>query len=211
LRSGLLGFLPAHWRVETEFGIDAVVAVFGGYIRGQLILAALVGVLALSWCVLLGVPFPLLVVVAAGVFELIPLAGPFVGGAIALLFALTRTPGLALETLALFVVIHAIEGYVVSPRVQGRFVRLHPLVSLLALIAGVYAGGFLGAFLAVPVASLVAVVVRAHVSDLRHREPELFAMSPDDRQAAERRRRLVGRYSTGLTAKVRQLVRRLKR
>ena len=209
LRRGLLGFLPAHWRVETEFGIDAVVVVFGGYIRGQLILAALVGVLALGGCALLGVPFPILVGVAAGVFELIPLAGPFVGGAIAVLFALTRSPGLALETVALFVVIHAIEGYVVSPRVQGRFVRLHPLVSLLALIAGVYAGGFLGAFLAVPVASLLAVVLRARVSDLRLREPEIFAMSSDDREAAERRRRLLGKYGTGFSAKLRKMFGRL--
>lgn len=209
LRGGLLGCLPAHWRMETQFGIDAVVVVFGGYIRGQLILAALVGALALGGCALLGVPFPILVGVAAGVFELIPLAGPFVGGAIAVLFALTRSPGLALATVALFVVIHAIEGYVVAPRVQGRFVRLHPLVSLLALIAGVYAGGFLGAFLAVPAASLLAVVFRAQVSDLRQREPEMFAISAEDREAAERRRRLLGKYGTGLTAKVRHLIRRL--
>lgn len=209
LRRGLLGSLPAHWRVEAEFWVDAVVVVFGGYIRGQLILATLVGALALGGCALLGVPFPILVGVAAGVFELIPLAGPFVGGAIAVLFALTRTPGLALATVALFVVIHALEGYVVSPRVQGRFVRLHPLVTLLALIAGAYAGGFLGAFLAVPVVSLVAVVIRARVSDLREREPEMFAMSAEDREAAARRRSLLGKYRTGLTAKVGQLIRRL--
>lgn len=207
LRRGAVACLPARWRVESEFGLDAAIVVFGGYLRGQLVLAALVGVLALGGCALLGVPFPVLVGFAAGVFELIPLAGPFVGGAIALLFALTVSPVLALETGALFVVIHVIEGYVVAPRVQGRFVRLHPLVTLLALIAGVYAGGFLGAFLAVPVASLVAVLVRARLSDLRDSEPELFLTSSEDRAAVARRRRLLGEYRVGLTASFRRAVR----
>lgn len=209
LRRGLLYFLPARWRVETEFGLDAFIVVFGGYIRGQLVLAVLVGLLAMGGCAALGVPFPLLVGFAAGIFELIPLAGPFIGGAIGVLFAYTASPALAAETLGLFVLIHIIEGYVVAPRVQGRFVRLHPLVSLLALLAGVFAGGFLGAFFAVPVASLAAVIARARVADLREAEPELFRMSGDDRDASGRRKELLGEYRMGLTAKLKKAARRV--
>ena len=209
LRRGLLYCLPARWRVETEFGLDATVVVFGGYLRGQLVLALLVGLLATGGCAALGVPFPLLVGFAAGIFELIPLAGPFIGGAVGVLFAYTQSPLLALETIGLFIVIHVIEGYVVAPRVQGRFVRLHPLVSLLALLAGVYAGGFLGAFFAVPVASLVAVLARAGLADLRKAEPELFRMTGEDREMSGRRRRLLGEYRVGLAAKVRRAARRL--
>lgn len=209
LRRGLLTWLPARWRVETQFGLDAFITVFGGYIRGQLVLALLVGLLAMGGCAAIGVPFPVLVGFAAGIFELIPLAGPFIGGAIGVLFAYTRSPVLAAETLGLFIVIHVIEGYVVAPRVQGRFVRLHPLVSLLALLAGVYAGGFLGAFFAVPVASLVAVIARAYLADLRETEPELFRMSGEERQASGRRQALLGEYRVGLTAKLKRAVRKL--
>jgi predicted PurR-regulated permease PerM len=209
LRRGLLAFLPARWRVETEFGLDAFVVVFGGYIRGQLVLALLVGLLALGGCALLGVPFPFLVGFAAGIFELIPLAGPFIGGAVAVLFAFTRSPVLILPTIALFVVIHVVEGYVVAPHVQGRFVRLHPLVSLLSLLAGAYAGGFLGAFFAVPVASLVAVIARARLADLRETEPELFMMSSDDQDLRGRRRRLLGEYRVGVLGAVKRTARRL--
>lgn len=209
LRRGVLYFLPAHWRVEMEFAFDAFVVVFGGYIRGQLVLAVLVGLLAMGGCAALGVPFPLLVGFAAGIFELIPLAGPFIGGAIGVLFAYTVSPLLAAETLGLFVAIHIIEGYVVAPRVQGRFVRLHPLVSLLALLAGVYAGGFLGAFVAVPVASLAAVLARARLADLRETEPELFRLSGEDREASGRRNRLLGEYRVGLAAKLKRAAQRL--
>ncbi|MBV8528358.1 MAG: AI-2E family transporter [Candidatus Dormibacteraeota bacterium] len=211
LRHGAVRVLPARWRVETEFAFEAFATVFGGYLRGQLLLAALVGLLALAGSALIGVPFPFLVGFAAGVFELIPLAGPFIGGGVAVLFALTRSPGVALATIGLFAVIHIVEGYVVAPRVQGRFVRLHPLVSLLALVAGVYAGGFLGAFFAVPVASLAAVLLRARLSDLREAEPELFAMTADDRELVSRRRNLLREYRGNLVARLKSAVQRLVR
>ena len=209
LRRGLLAALPGRVRVDAEFVLDAFIVVVGGYVRGQLALALLVGVMAFLGCLALGVPLPLLVGFAAGVFELIPLAGPIVGAAVGALFAYTVSPVLTLETIGLFIVIHVIEGYFVSPRVQGRFVHLHPLISLLALLAGVYAGGFLGAFVAVPVASLVAVVARARIAELRIEEPELFAFAPRDPRGV--RRRLLGEYRLGLGAALRRMTRRVSR
>ncbi|MFN2581633.1 MAG: AI-2E family transporter [Candidatus Dormibacteria bacterium] len=211
LRRGLLAVLPARWRVEVQFWLDAFVTVFGGYIRGQLVLAALVGLLAYAGCTLIGVPFSLLVGFAAGVFELIPLAGAFIGGAVGVLFAFTVSPTLALETIGIFIGIHIIEGYFVAPRVQGRFVRLHALISLLALLAGVYAGGFLGAFFAVPAASLLAVFARAHIADLHANEPQLFTMDSQDRETFVRRRELLNEYGLGLRDKLRRLGRRVLR
>jgi predicted PurR-regulated permease PerM len=205
LRRGLLSLLPGTWRTETDFVIKAFAAVFGGYMRAQILVAGLVAVLAGLGCFGLGVPFPLVVGVAAGVFELIPLAGPFVGAAIGGIFALTVSPVLTAETLALFVVIHILEGDVFAPRIQARFVHLHPLVTLLALLAGVAAGGFLGAFFAVPAASLLAVIARAHIGDLRAAQPELFTISDDVEAARGRRRTLLASYRPGLGAAVKQL------
>jgi len=190
LRRGLLAVLPGRWRVETDFALNAFVVVFGGYLRGQLALAAFVGVLSGLGCFLIGVPFPLFIGIAAGVFELIPLAGAFVGAAIGIVFALTVSPGLAGATAALFVFIHIIDGYLVSPRVQGRFVRLHPLITILALLVVAEAGGFVGAFFAVPVASLVAAVARAQLADLRAEQPELFKATADPAATGRRRTQL---------------------
>jgi predicted PurR-regulated permease PerM len=209
LRSGLLSILPARWRMEVDFGLNAFAVVFGGYLRGQLLLALVVGTLAGFGCAVIGVPFPLIVGVSAGVFELIPLAGPFVGAGVALVFALTVGPSLALETIGVFIVIHVIEGYVISPRLQGRVVRLHPLMTLLALLVGVEAAGFLGAFFAVPLASLLAVMVRAGVAELRTTQPELFTLTPAAQAVRGRRRALLAEYRFSPVQAVRRVVLRM--
>lgn len=180
LRGQLESLLPARVRTELSFGLDAFAVVVGGYVRAQLLMALLVALLAGIGTALLGVPFPLVIAVATFTFELIPLVGPFVGGAVALLLALTKSPLLAVFTLILFLAIHIVEGYLLAPRIQAKFVRLHPLVALLALFVGIEAAGFLGALFAVPVASLSAVFLRAGVLDWRHNRPDLFGARAAD-------------------------------
>jgi predicted PurR-regulated permease PerM len=80
-----------------------------------------------------------------------------------------------------------------APRIQAKFVRLHPLVTILALVAGIELGGFLGAFVAVPLASLAAVFVRAAMGDARSHRPELFRERRDQR-VERRRRRLLSEF-----------------
>ncbi|HKS00020.1 MAG TPA: AI-2E family transporter [Candidatus Dormibacteraeota bacterium] len=210
LRRGVLAVMPGRWRAEVDFTLGAFAVVFGGYLRGQLVLAAFVGVLSGFGCLLIGVPFPLLIGIAAGLFELIPLAGAFVGAAIGIVFALTVSPGLAGATAGLFLGIHIIDGYLISPRVQGRFVRLHPLVTILALLVGAEAGGFVGAFFAVPVASLLAAVARAQLADLRAEQPELF-QQPEDAAALGRRRTMLAEYRVRPWAMLQGMRRRVAR
>jgi predicted PurR-regulated permease PerM len=194
LRNGVVGLLPGRLRSEAVFGFDAFRMVVGGYVRGQLLMAVIVGTLAGLGCWLIGVPFPIVVAIAAAAFELIPLVGAFIGGAVAILLALTKSPETAVFAFLLFVAIHILEGYVLAPRIQARFVRLHPLVMLLTLFAGAEVGGFLGAFVAVPLASLVAVFVRAAMGDAKSRHPELFREQHRDRYLERRRRRLLSEF-----------------
>jgi predicted PurR-regulated permease PerM len=211
LRAGLLHLLPGRLRVNTEFALDAMGVVVGGYVRAQLLLALMIGTLAGVGCALIGVPFPLVVGLAAGVFELIPIVGPFVGGAVALLLAATVSPLLAVATLVLFLFIHFIEGYVLAPRIQARFVQLHPLIALLALFSGVEVAGFLGALFAIPAASLAAVYLRAAIGDIRASRPELFTARRADTHRDRRRQRLLSEFrlfSYSPLARVRSRLRR---
>jgi predicted PurR-regulated permease PerM len=194
LRNGVVSLLPGRLRSEAAFGFDAFRVVVGGYVRGQLVMAVIVGTLAGLGCWLIGVPFPIVVAIAAGTFELIPLVGAFIGGAVAILLALTKSPETAVFAFLLFVAIHILEGYVLAPRIQARFVRLHPLVMLLTLFAGAEVGGFLGAFVAVPLASLIAVFVRAAMGDAKSRHPELFREQHRDKYLERRRRRLLSEF-----------------
>ncbi len=189
LRRLTLDSLPARWQPQVDFGLNAFAVVVGGYFRAQVTMALLIGALAGIGSWLIGVPFPLVVALSAGVFELIPLVGPFVGAGVAALLALTISPLLVIEVLVVFVAIHVIESYIVAPSLQGRFVRLHPLVSFLALFAGIEVGGFLGGMIAVPITSLAVVYVRSAIGDIRERRPELFDSGGVAEETASRRQR----------------------
>ncbi len=191
LRRSFVALFPTRVARELDFGLDAFAVVIGGYVRAQLFLALVVGAMAGVGTALLGVPFPLVVALAAGVFELIPLVGPFAGGGVALLLALTKSPTLAILTLILFLGIHVVEGYLLVPRIQARFLQLHPILTLLALFAGVEAAGFLGALVAVPATSYVTVLIRAWVGDWRAQRPDLFTVSRGDSLGDIRNRRLL--------------------
>ncbi len=115
LRAGLVNLLPGRVRTEANFALDAFGVVVGGYIRGQLVMALIVGTLAGVGCFVVGVPFPIVVAIAAASFELIPLVGAFIGGATAILLALTKNPLTALWALLLFIAIHIVEGYLLAP------------------------------------------------------------------------------------------------
>ena len=194
LRATFLSWLPAAVRDDLEFAFDAVERVLGGYVRAQLVMAILIGVLAGGGCAIVGVPFPLFIGVAAGVFELVPILGPFLGGAVAVALALTKSPFLALEAVGVFLVIHVIEGYLLAPRIQGHFTRIHPLVAFLAIFAGIEVGGLLGALFAVPVVALAFVFIRATLGDWRAHRPELFRGSAGDPYIETRRKRLLEEF-----------------
>lgn len=178
MRGSMVQNLPVRLRDRAIFVLDAAGLVMGGYLRAQLVLALIIGSLAAAGTWLLGVHFPLVIGLAAFVFELIPMVGPLAGGAVGVTIALFQAPRLALLTAAWFIGIHILEGYILAPRVTGRFTRLHPLVAFIALLTGLQVGGFLGALFAVPIASLANVILTAVYQDYRAREPSEFAGKP---------------------------------
>lgn len=206
LRGDLLQLLPVPVRSQVAFGFQATSAVVGGYVRAQLLIAITLGITAGLGCRLLGVPDPLVVGLAAGIFELIPIVGPFAGGAVGVTLALTVSPLLALWTAGLFVALHILEGYVVAPRVQARFTRIHEVVAFLSIFAGIEVGGFLGALVAVPTVSLIAIFIRAALGDLRAEHPELYEARGN--LVSERKRRIVQEFRGGWWSRMRDRIER---
>ena len=98
--------------------------------------------------------------VLAGVLEFIPLVGPLLVAAIAAVVAGFHSPMLALAAVGLLAVLRVVEDYVIYPRLIRRGVELHPLVVIVAVLAGAELNGVAGVFLAVPAAAIVSVVGR---------------------------------------------------
>jgi predicted PurR-regulated permease PerM len=141
----------------------------GGWVRGQLLLMLAIGVMATVGYVLLGLPNPILLGVAAALFEIIPMIGPFLAFAPAVLVALaTVDPTRALEVAAYALLIQQIESNILVPRVMGRTVGVSPMTVLIGILVGTSLAGLPGAFLAVPLAGALQVIL-AHV--LRTEDP----------------------------------------
>lgn len=153
-----LAFLPADRRGEVRDTWNEVETRLGLWVRGQLILMVVVGVLSGAAYLLLGVPAALLLALVAGVAEAIPLVGPVVGAVPAVLAAGTQSFELALMTAGVAIAIQLIENNVLVPHVMRNTIGLSPLVVTLSLLVGAAVGGIPGALVAVPLVAAIEVV-----------------------------------------------------
>lgn len=165
MHTAALRLLPEAPR-ERWFFVEATLnRVLGGYIRGQILVALSVGVMAGLGAAVLGVPYPLVIGLLAFLFEFVPMVGPVLGSIPAIILALFQPLPLVWWVILYFIVLQQVESNVIVPRVSGHAVGLHPLGALLALLAGMELGGLGGALLAVPVAGVLYVVFLALYSD----------------------------------------------
>jgi predicted PurR-regulated permease PerM len=135
--------------------------VLGQYVRGTTIIALIEAVVIGTTLFILRVPLalPLAVIVFLGAF--VPMVGAAVAGTLAALIALVANgPVVALIVVAVVIGINQLDGHVLQPIVMGRSLRLHGLVILLALAAGVILAGIIGAVLAVPLAAVTWAIIK---------------------------------------------------
>lgn len=159
LSQSALRVLPRRHRDEAlRVGTD-VNRALAGYIRGQLTVGFFVGVLITAGLLLLGIEFALLIGVVAGVFNVVPYLGPVLSATPALLLALRNEPLTPLYVILLFAAVNQIDSTLISPRIVGRHVGLHPLVVILAILVGGKLFGVLGLLAGVPVVAMVKIVV----------------------------------------------------
>jgi predicted PurR-regulated permease PerM len=163
LSRDLKALVPGNHREElTDLG-DKVTRAVGGFFRGQLFVAIIVGVLSSLGFKLIDLPFWLVIGAIAGFFNLVPLIGPFIGGGLGFLVGtITGGIGLGLKAALVELVVQQLDNHVISPNVMKRTVNLHPVTVMLSLLAGGTLAGFWGILLAVP-AVAVAKILLGHV------------------------------------------------
>ncbi len=149
---------PLSQRRRTSLLIAIFNQVVGGYVRGTLTMALLVGLLVFAGMSVLRVRYALLLGIIAFFMEFIPILGVFISGTLCVLIALFQGWVLAVIVLAYFVGVHVVEGDLVGPRVMGRAVGIHPGVALLALVAGSELFGVWGALFGAPLAGLLQAI-----------------------------------------------------
>jgi len=169
-RLALLNVSP-ETRVQIARIWDEVEQKVGDWLRGQLTLCLVIGVTATIGYGLLGISFWPLLGLWAGVTEIIPILGPWLGGVPAVVIALTQSWEKAVLVIGFVILLQMSENAVLVPRVMRGAVGLTPLTVFVAILAGTEFAGVAGALLAIPVAAVVQVLI-SHYTEAR-REAQL--------------------------------------
>lgn len=144
---------------EIEAVIDKIENKLGGWVRGELLLMLMVGVMSYVGFRLIGIEFALPLSILAFLFEIIPNVGPTLAALPAVLIALTISPFHALATAGWCFLVQQIENSILVPRVMKKIAGVNPLVSVVSLAIGLKLAGIGGAILAIPTFIALEVIV----------------------------------------------------
>jgi predicted PurR-regulated permease PerM len=182
IKRGLRAAIPTRRRREVESVMQRIGRAIGGFFRGQLLVALFVGVASALALWIVGLPFWAVVGLVAGLFNLIPLIGPFIGGIVAVLVAFTTDAGaggllnlepgwpLAAGSAVALLIVQQIDNHILSPNIVARTVNLHPVTVMLGLLAGGTLLGLWGMLLAMPVLATAKILI-LHFWDTRVQWP----------------------------------------
>jgi predicted PurR-regulated permease PerM len=139
---------------------DEIFTKVGGYVLGNFLTSVIAGLGTYVWLLIFGVPYPILLALTVALFDLIPVIGAYIGGAVVSLVALTVSLPVAVATLGFYTGYKLAEDYFIVPRVMGRTVQVPGVVSLVAVLIGGTLLGIIGALVAIPAAAAVRLFLQ---------------------------------------------------
>lgn len=152
-------FVPNKNRPRAKRLAKDMYRVIKGYVNGQVFLAALASVMILVPLLILGVSYPIALLVIVFICGLIPMVGHTIGAIIVSTVALFQSPVTALIILAYYILYQQIENYVIQPRIQANSTDMPPLMVFISVLIGVSFGGLLGGLVAIPVAGCMRIAL----------------------------------------------------
>jgi len=165
IRAYVWTLVPPEWFADVSGLVERIDRSLAGVVRGQVTICFVNGTLTFIGLVLFGVKFAFLLATIATAFSLIPILGTILSSFPIVLMGLSQSWHTGLAMLLWIIGIHALEAYLLNPKIMGSAARIHPIVVVVALLAGERTYGLVGALVAVPVAAvLVACIdfVRQH-------------------------------------------------
>lgn len=156
----ILKYLPRSKRKSIVTLLKEIDEALGNYVRGQLLVCVIIGVLAYVGYMIVGMPFALLLAGVVAICNIIPYVGPFLGAAPALVMATTISWKMVLLVFLVNVICQLVESNIISPQVVGRSLHLHPMTIIFALLVGGEIAGIAGLIFAVPLFAVGKVVIQ---------------------------------------------------
>lgn len=186
--------IPRGWREDVWRIVRITNGIFSKYIRGQLLLALVVGVATTIGMLIVGAPYAVILGIISGFTEVIPVIGPVLGAVPGVVLALfTGDWLLVAKVLAVYIIVQQLENNLLVPKIQGDSVNLHPAVIMVALVIGSQVAGLFGLIIAVPVAAILRDVYlylyRRFTEDFTPPEAEASVPSRSDEESPAGRER----------------------
>jgi len=161
----LISILPKTYITEIKEAIKNIDRILSIYISSQLLVSFILGVLMFIGYLIIGLPNALLMAFFAMITNIIPFLGPFLGAAPAVLMAVAIDMKMVLKVIILAIVVQQAEGDLITPKIVGDKLQLHPLEVILIILISVNLFGIFGAFIGVPLYLILSIIVKA-VSDI---------------------------------------------
>jgi len=163
LKRFLESFIPDRFLTTYSDKLAEVDAVLFGFIRGQLLVCAILAVLYSIGLYFIGIDLAIAIGTLAGITFIIPYVGTVIGIALSVIMAALKFHDILHPLLCLgwFCIVQMIEGMIITPKIVGNTVGLHPLVTIVALLIGGQIFGLMGMLLAVPVTAVLQVFLRS--------------------------------------------------
>ena len=159
----LLKLVSPQYRDQVRDTINDIEHTLGSYVRGVITIASIVAILNFIPMQLFGIPNALALALIVGSLTIIPMIGGVIGGIVATLLTLITEPNSALIVAVIFLIVNAIENYILQPRIMSDEVGMNPLLVILYTSVGFILGDFVGALIAIPVMGTFHIILENYV------------------------------------------------
>ncbi|WUH95639.1 AI-2E family transporter [Streptomyces sp. NBC_00433] len=156
-------FVPGTRRPRVEAVTEEILSRVGRYMLGNIATSAIAGVATFVWCEVVGVPYAAALGFFVALMDMVPVVGSTVGGIVVSLVALTVSLPVALATAAFYIGFRVAEDYLIMPRAMKFAVDVHPVVTVVAVLAGGSLLGIIGGLVAIPAAVALGIVLDEYV------------------------------------------------
>jgi predicted PurR-regulated permease PerM len=177
----MYSMVPLKDRNRFRLFLDRLDQRLSGVVRGQLTICIINAILTLFGLLILKVKFAFILATLAGIFSLVPIFGSIASTIPIVLVALTTSLFSGLLALIWIIAIHTLEANLLNPKIMGHSAKIHPVLILLALLAGEHYHGIIGALLAVPIMSILITIFSSILSKAHQMDEGLAKPANDDR------------------------------
>jgi len=159
IKKSLTYYLPYKYRDKIISFARKIDSTMGRYIRSQIIVSFIVGLLTTLAMYLLKIDFSILIGLLSAITNIIPYFGPIIGMIPALMIAILKYPEKIVWIIISVIIINQLESSIISPHIMGENVGIHPLTVIFSLLIGGNFFGFWGLVFAVPIAALIKLLI----------------------------------------------------